>query len=121
MEIIIDGVLGVIFFSFTYWMYGRWRQNLWKKTIQKDVEMEANKAFDILVEHAGATEDYRNDFVRHWGIIEFRFYGNLGNGGKFWINGSPWTNNGKPYINCYPEDMTTEREAIIQTVNGLLA
>ena len=85
----------------------------------------ANEVFSILVDHAGASEDYRFSFVRHWGIAdfptEFPFEGNLGRGGKFWRNGDPWNNDGNPYINCYPEDLTPERERIINEVNSLLA
>ena len=114
-----------------------------------------NKVFDILVEHAGASESFRNAFVFWmttleekaskavgmsnerasvprgsgdvllfcWTPREFSFEGKLGVGGKFWANSdqAPYFNNGYPYINCYPEDLTQERELVIQTVNELLA
>ena len=81
----------------------------------------ANRAFDILVEHAGAPENWRGSFIHGWGTPEFRFIGMLGFGGKFWVNQSDSYNNGKPYVNCYPEDLTPERGQTIENVNRLLA
>lgn len=78
------------------------------------------KAWDILVEHAGASKDpdARTSFVhayteRKFPASEWRFGGHLGFGGKFWRNG-------RYYISCYPEDRTKKREAIIEKVNALL-
>lgn len=81
----------------------------------------ASEVFDMLIEHAGAIERHRDSFIHQWGAVEVSFEGDLGHGGKFWINGDPWNNDGKPYINCYPEDLTPAREEMIETVNALLA
>lgn len=87
----------------------------------KSAAVPANEVFDMLVSHAGAIERHRGYFVGAWGNVEVSFEGDLGKGGKFWINGDRFNNNGKPYINCYPEDLTPERKEIIEKVNGLLA
>lgn len=80
-----------------------------------------SKAWDILVEHAGAVDgDWQRDsFVLSYTTeipqtTEWRFQGLLGFGGKFWRNG------GHYYVTCYPEDRTAEREAIVKKVNALL-
>ena len=45
----------------------------------------ANRIYDVLVAEAGASEYFRQDFLYHFGTHEFRFGGDLGFGGKFWI------------------------------------
>lgn len=75
----------------------------------------ANAVFDILVEHAGVSEQQRGEFVYHFGTREFRFQGNLGFGGKL------YNDDGDLSIGCYKEDYTPEREKIIEEVNELLA
>lgn len=75
-----------------------------------------NKVFDILVAHAGVadTKAKREDFLFHLcgdSTTEYRFQGNLGFGGKFRRHG------GEHYIYCYPEDLTPERQKIIDLVN----
>ncbi len=45
------------------------------------------------------------------GTIEFRFIGDFGFGGKFYVA------NGKAYIECYPEDDTPERTARKTEIN----
>lgn len=84
------------------------------------------RAWDILVEHAGASKDPMDklSFVQAYTQIEhpcseFRFCGLLGFGGKFWRNArgggeSPF------YVQCYPEDRTKPRERVISKVNDLL-
>lgn len=79
------------------------------------------KAWDILVEHAGASTDpmNRETFIMAYlaptyPAIEWRFGGYLGFGGKFWRN-----NNGY-YISCYREDETPKRRKIVEKVNELL-
>lgn len=78
-----------------------------------------NKVYDILAEHVGAHEHYREFFVqdalreKHQ-LTEWRFCGSLGFGGKI------WRSNGKVYVNCYSEDKTPEREILIERVNRLL-
>jgi hypothetical protein len=84
-------------------------------TLPKEI---ANQIWTILVEEAGSREDERSAFVYHQGkgCSEFRIGGPLGYGGKFWHNNGRW------YINTYPE--TLEREpalsATIERVNKRL-
>ena len=81
---------------------------------------QANKYFGILVDHAGASEDQRTQFLHYMmeddgvGFKEWRFGGYLGFGGKAKMNHS------HAYVTCYQEDETPERRAIITTVNELL-
>jgi len=75
--------------------------------------------YAILVEHAGAVANEADSFVHHalkdeHPLTEWRFSGKLGFGGKFRRLSQ------KVYIDCYPEDETNERKAIIQKVNILL-
>ncbi len=70
--------------------------------------------FNILVKHAGASEDLRESFLYNWGTSEFRFCGKLGPGGKFWNDGGGFR------VDCYKEDETPERLAIMEKVNKLL-
>ena len=86
----------------------------------------ANAIYDILVEHAGAPERHRGDFVHTQQrtdpiCAEYRFQGNLGFGGKFWrnpsINGQTW------YVNAYreDEDRWPDIRPAITTTNAALA
>lgn len=82
---------------------------------------QANDAFDILVKHAGAREDERLYFIRtllenDMSLLEFRFRGLLGPGGKFKHNGG----NPVPYVDCYSETLTLERQSVIETTNAAL-
>ena len=80
----------------------------------------ANKIYDILVKVCGASENMRDNFIYHtqqegtWGSSEYRFQGKLGFGGKFWIRREGWD------VNCYSEDETPERLAIIKSANEKL-
>lgn len=81
---------------------------------------QAEAAYDILVEEAGANPDTGDryafvQYVRTNGQ-EYRFIGLLGFGGKF-RNG---TIGGTPDVCCYPEHMNPERKAIIAKVNARL-
>ena len=82
---------------------------------------KANKLYDILVEECGALETERENFVYHQTndpeelVREWRFCGNLGFGGKF------WRNDGRLYVNCYNEDMTPERQKMIDRANQRLS
>jgi len=86
---------------------------------------QANAAYDILVKHAGASgiDWHRQGFVHAVSITktpttEYRFQGSLGFGGKFRNNG----NNGDvPHVDCYREDETPKRRAVILATNALLA
>lgn len=81
---------------------------------------KANKVYDILVEHAGAYEGDRNDFVYHQTHAfhyEYRFMGALGFGGKFRRTGygeDRW------YVDCYPENLNAHTKAIIERTNAAL-
>lgn len=76
----------------------------------------ANCIYDILVRECGATNEWRRAAFLHQMIGrpsigssgEFRFEGNLGIGGKFYVR-----SNGEVYISCYPEDRTPARDAAI--------
>jgi hypothetical protein len=76
----------------------------------------ANKIYDLLVQRAEASEHWRGDFVSHMTgtTREYRFQGCLGFGGKFY-NDHRWR------IECYAEDDTPDRRAIITEVNALLS
>ncbi len=77
---------------------------------------QANAVFDVLVECAGASEWQREEFVltqTGGRCDEFRFMGSLGSGGKFWRH--------RMQVSAYPEDMTPERQATIDTTNTRLA
>lgn len=81
---------------------------------------QANAVYDILVKDAGASEDGREDFVylqTHDHLREYRFIGGLGFGGKFRRNG--WED--RWYVDCYTEDLTPERQAMIEAANAALA
>ena len=83
----------------------------WTKLSHKS----ANRIWSILVEHAGASEMHRNEFLiaaKDPGISEFRFSGKLGFGGKFWAS--------RFEVDCYPEDENKKRKKIIENTNNLL-
>jgi hypothetical protein len=75
------------------------------------------QVYDILVEECGLSlrEVDKHIFLHKAGkFTEWRFSGNLGFGGKL------WNNDGKLYVNCYPEDLTIEREEMIVAANERL-
>ena len=77
---------------------------------------QANAVYDVLVQECGASESDRNDFVKVQTedvVTEWWFCGKLGFGGKFWRNPDM-------YVNCYREDMTAGRQAIIFKANKRL-
>lgn len=77
---------------------------------------QAEIAYDILVEEAGAPEDRRDAFVSNMcskiPTHEWRFGGHLGYGGKF--------RKQTMRVDCYPEDETPERLEIIRVTNEAL-
>ena len=82
---------------------------------------QTRAAFDILVRHCGVRGDAErwNSFEYHSArTTEYRFMGALGFGGKFRNNGN---RGGVPYVDCYPEDETPERRAMIERANQELA
>lgn len=82
---------------------------------------EAKKVCDILVSLAGADSSpslHRDLFIlAQLGAVpckEWRFQGSLGFGGKFYETPVRW------YVDCYPEDLTPERDRVIQDTNKAL-
>jgi len=81
------------------------------------------KVYDILVECAGARDDAydKMTFVRsalNWDYehnFEYRFMGNLGGGGKIRL-----PLKGAPYVDCYRENETPERKAMMEETNRKL-
>ncbi len=94
---------------------------------------DAAAIWQVLVDHAGAYENpipgglrTRDTFVKVQSATlceEYRFCGSLGFGGKFrrnrvWIGDmrtESWT------VDCYREDLTDERQAVIDKTNEALA
>ena len=79
-------------------------------------EARFNRAYDVLVEYAGAPPGWRGSFIYDHAdrrCDEWRFQGHLGMGGKF--------RRLRFTIDCYREDETPERLVIIKMVNKLLA
>lgn len=91
--------------------------------------VQANAVYDVLVEHCGANDDLggpdwsltpRDEFVFHQTREvqrEYRFQGRLGFGGKFYRDGSwdHWR------VGCSREDVTPERQQMIDAANAALA
>jgi len=79
----------------------------------------ANDIFTVLVSECGARESMRDMFVHTLltskDNVEFRFQGDLGFGGKFYMNADRW------YVNCYPEDENESRRFWIDIANDRLA
>jgi hypothetical protein len=91
-------------------------------------ESEAAAVWLVLVDHAGASREPfdKENFVHHQTRnveLEWRFGGLLGSGGKFrrnrvWIGDTrteSWT------VDCYAEDLTPARQAVIDETNEALA
>ena len=84
--------------------------------MNKLTHKQANAVYDILVQECGASETERSNFLIAQSqdeISEWRFCGKLGFGGKFWRNPDM-------YVNCYGEDMNSERMEIIFKANERL-
>jgi hypothetical protein len=89
------------------------------------------KVYDVLVEHAKAPKGEKEDFVECHSSIkatepgkedhtEWRFRGALGFGGKFRTRPS-WEKLERRFaVDCYPEDETPERDAMIAATNRAL-
>jgi len=85
---------------------------------------QAEKIWDAIVEHAGANDHFyaKSEFVHAVArsaehCSEWRFVGSLGFGGKFRNNGN---NDNTPHVDCYPEDETPERRAVIENTNAAI-
>lgn len=80
--------------------------------------------YDILIRCCGASEaEYdREAFVNlaerysERRVLEYRFMGSLGGGGKVWLY-----NSDKPYVSCYQEDETPARRQAMTKANEELA
>lgn len=89
---------------------------MYDQDLPLDVET-ANKVYDILVEHAGASDSENSRLAFTYAqcrqyLTEYRFIGSLGFGGKFRRGG----HNQDLYVDCYSEDRSPARyEAIIST------
>lgn len=78
----------------------------------------AKTVLTALVAHAGYRTDGR-DFLHHQTTRycpEYRFQGALGFGGKLWRD-----HHGRLAVDCYREDETPERLAVIEQTNAVLA
>lgn len=84
-------------------------------------EAKANLVYDILEQHAAASEYWRNQFIQYMtdnsnGFPkEFRFQGSLGFGGKCYRDHA-----GKFYVQQYREDQTPESKKTIEKINEIL-
>lgn len=81
---------------------------------------QANTVYDVLVKHAGASDQGREDFVlleAEEEVNEYRFGGSLGFGGKFWNYRDRWS------VTAYPEAVKAhpELQGRIDTTNAALA
>lgn len=81
---------------------------------------QANAIYDVLVQHAGASEEGRDAFVVvqvNTSPDEFRFGGALGFGGKFWHDRDGWR------VSAYAEDARRwpEMRDVIDVTNAALA
>jgi hypothetical protein len=92
--------------------------------------------WQILVQECGADDEIqypdlgmsttKASFIQQWPCGEFRFMGALGFGGKvrqpmsFAWKGN-WQHIGQVYVDCYPEDESSERKAMIERANTRLA
>jgi hypothetical protein len=89
-------------------------------------EDDARAVWIILREECGAHTHTASDFTDFricmttspGYVKEFRFQGHLGFGGKLRLNGN---RDGRPYVDCYREDETPERLAMIERANERLA
>jgi len=84
-----------------------------------------NIVFDVLLEKNEIHPSNRDSIVNYlteppskYGSTfrEYRFCGSLGFGGKL-----RWHNNDVPYVDCYKEDETPERNLKIKTINEILS
>lgn len=85
--------------------------------------MTPGEIWDVLVERCQASSLGKGEFESYFLSnildrgIEYRFQGALGFGGKVWLKSKPGA---VPYVTCYPEDLTDEREIMIRAANGAL-
>jgi hypothetical protein len=82
-------------------------------------ELIASQIYDILVEECGAPQSLREMFISYIttasGMLEFRYQGHLGFGGKFYAsNWARWR------TDCYIENKDSVRAAMIDRANRRL-
>jgi hypothetical protein len=87
-------------------------------------ESQARDCWAILVRECGNRGDVMDEyaFVYHVAVTdsparEYRLNALLGTGGKFRNNGN---NNDVPHVDCYPEHLNEERQALIDATNAAL-
>ncbi len=80
-------------------------------------ESDAAAIWQVLVDHAGAPEDERFEFVRYANRGEIHGWSLdlLGFSGAFHLVPGNW------HVDCDPEDETPERQAVIEKTNEALA
>lgn len=79
-------------------------------------EAQANIVYDLLVAACGATEDWREDFVRSFAQDECREYrccGAFGSGGKFYRDSQRW------WVSCYREELSAKMVVVNHVLNAL--
>lgn len=86
-----------------------------------------NEIYDILVEHASAPEQVRDDFLNHYGNpdnttqpTEFRVCHKWGLAGKFWWANDRFYVSGRSRCECPSEEAYLEEAEECDTVNDLL-
>lgn len=82
----------------------------------EEVDAHFDAVWSILVGVCGASADERDDFIHHalrTRRLEYRFRGNLGFGGKVYMENPP-------RVSCYREDETPARVAAIDAANMIL-
>ncbi len=87
-------------------------------------EADAAAIWQVLIDHAGASREPfdAENFIHHQStsvVDEWRFMGALGAGGKF--RRAPSCDGERWYVDCYREDETPERLAVIAKTNEALA
>lgn len=100
-------------------------------TFRPITEQQARAVLNILVEECGhRVVDSRDTYAflrsvatteakTEWMVCrEYRFMGALGFGGKFRNNGN---HDNTPHVDCYREDETPERLAMVERANKRLA
>lgn len=85
-------------------------------------EVFYSKVYDLLIDLAGARREQKADFLQYFmranpaqQILEWRFQGKLGSGGKFRYGARGHE------VTYYPEDQTNERDALVVQINDHLA
>ncbi len=83
------------------------------KEIDQQRQIQAQVIYGILVAMCGASPWMEENFVYHYPAREYRFQGDLGFGGKIYMD---------PFrVSCYREDETPERLKMIKDTNRLLS